>query len=86
MWYAITQFILGIKPAYEGLEINPCIPAAWKGFSVKRRFRDAEYHITVKNPNHVCKGIRSITVDGVPIAGNVVKHLPGTHSVEVIME
>lgn len=37
MWYAITQFILGIKPSYEGLEINPCIPAGWKGFNVKRR-------------------------------------------------
>lgn len=67
MWYAITQFILGIKPSYEGLEINPCIPAGWKGFNVKRRFRGAEYHITVKNPDGVCKGIKSVTVDGQPI-------------------
>ena len=64
MWYAITQFILGIKPSYEGLEINPCIPSDWKGFNVKRKFRGAEYHITVKNPDGVCKGIQSITVDG----------------------
>ena len=85
MWYAITQFILGIKPSYEGLEINPCIPAGWKGFNVKRRFRGAEYHITVKNPDGVCKGIKSVTVDGQPIEGNVVNHLPGTHTVEVIM-
>ena len=85
MWYAITQFILGIKPSYEGLEINPCIPTGWKGFNVKRRFRGAEYHITVKNPDGVCKGIKSVTVDGQPIEGNVVNHLPGTHTVEVIM-
>ena len=85
MWYAITQFILGIKPSYEGLEINPCIPSDWKGFNVKRKFRGAEYHITVKNPDGVCKGIQSITVDGRPIKGNVVNHLPGTHTVEVIM-
>ena len=85
MWYAITQFILGIKPSYEGLEINPCIPSDWKGFNVKRKFRGAEYHITVKNPDGVCKGIKSVTVDGQPIEGNVVKHLPGTHTVEVIM-
>ena len=85
MWYAITQFILGIKPSYEGLEINPCIPAGWTGFNVKRRFRGAEYHITVKNPDGVCKGIKSVTVDGQPIEGNVVNHLPGTHTVEVIM-
>ena len=85
MWYAITQFILGIKPSYEGLEINPCIPSDWKGFNVKRKFRGAEYHITVKNPDGVCKGIKSVTVDGKPVEGNVVKHLPGTHTVEVIM-
>ena len=85
MWYAITQFILGIKPSYEGLEINPCIPSDWKGFNVKRKFRGAEYHITVKNPDGVCKGIKSVTVDGQPIEGNVVNHLPGTHTVEVIM-
>lgn len=84
-YYAITQFILGIKPAYEGLEINPCIPAHWKSFSVKRKFRGAEYHITVKNPDGVCKGVRTIIVDGKPIEGNIVKHLPGTHYAEVIM-
>ncbi|TCO91236.1 cellobiose phosphorylase [Bacteroides heparinolyticus] len=84
-YYAVTQFILGIKPAYEGLEINPCIPAHWKSFSVKRKFRGAEYHITVKNPDGVCKGVRTIIVDGRPAEGNTVKHLPGTHNVEVIM-
>ena len=84
-YYAVTQFILGIKPAYEGLEINPCIPAHWKSFSVKRKFRGAEYHITVKNPDGVCKGVRTIIVDGKPIEGNIVKHLPGTHYAEVIM-
>ena len=52
---------------------------------MKRRFRGAEYHITVKNPDGVCKGIKSVTVDGQPIEGNVVNHLPGTHTVEVIM-
>ncbi|WP_315086659.1 GH36-type glycosyl hydrolase domain-containing protein [Bacteroides heparinolyticus] len=84
-YYAVTQFILGIKPAYEGLEINPCIPAHWKSFSVKRKFRGAEYHITVKNPDGVCKGVRTIIVDGRPAEGNTVKHLPGTHYAEVIM-
>ena len=73
------------QASYEGLEINPCIPSDWKGFNVKRKFRGAEYHITVKNPDGVCKGIKSVTVDGQPIEGNVVNHLPGTHTVEVIM-
>ncbi len=84
-YYAITQFILGIKPAYGGLEINPCIPADWKQFSVKRLFRGAEYQINVSNSNGVCKGVASIKVDGQTIDGNVVKHQPGKHIVEVIM-
>ena len=84
-YYAITQFILGIKPAYDGLVIDPCIPADWKGFSVKRKFRGAEYHITVKNPDGACKGVKSITVDGQAISGNLVRHQPGVHTVEVTM-
>ena len=84
-YYAITQYILGIKPAYEGLEINPCIPSAWKEYQVKRRFRGATYDITVLNPHGVCKGIRSIELDGEKIAGNIVKHQPGLHQVIVTL-
>ena len=84
-WYAITQFILGIKPAYDGLEINPCICPEWKEYQVKRKFRGAEYLITVLNPNGVCKGVKSIEVDGQPIEGCIVKHSSGTHTVKVVM-
>ena len=84
-YYTITQFILGIKPAYNGLLVNPCIPASWKGFEVKRIFRGAEFDITVKNPAGVCKGVKQITVDGQPIEGNIVPFAEGKHTVEVIM-
>ena len=50
-WLAITQHILGIRPTYEGLLIDPCIPADLKEYTVKRKWRDAEYQITIKNPN-----------------------------------
>lgn len=84
-YYAITQFILGIKPTYKGLQIDPCIPSDWKGFTVKRKFREAEYQIKVINTNGVNKGIQSVHVDGVLIDGNRVKYEPGLHQVEVIM-
>lgn len=84
-YYAITQFILGIKPAYDGLQINPCIPSEWKEFTVKRVFRGAQYDIVVKNPQGINKGIKQITVDGKVISGNVVPHSAGRHSVEVVM-
>jgi len=84
-YYAITQYILGIKPAYDGLEINPCIPSTWKEYTVKRKFRGATYEITVQNPQGVCKGIKTLTVDGVKTEGNIVRHQPGTHQVIAIL-
>lgn len=84
-YYAITQFILGIKPSYKGLEVNPCIPADWKGFTVNRKFRGAEYIITVKNESGVMKGVKQITLDGKTTEGNVIPHSAGKHIVEVIM-
>lgn len=69
---AITQYILGVKPDYQGLQVNPCIPKDWNGFKVSRKFRGATYHIEVKNPNHVSKGIKTLTVNGEAIQGNVI--------------
>lgn len=84
-WYTITQFILGIKPDYRGLLVDPCIPQDWKGFSVRRRFRGAEYQINISNPDGVCKGIKQITIDGKAVSGNVIPFAEGSHTVEVVM-
>ena len=84
-WYAITQYILGIKPAYDGIQIDPCICSQWKEYKVTRRFRGSTYEITVKNPDGVCKGIREILLDGQPLEGNIVPHTPGTHTVTVTL-
>ncbi len=69
---AIKQYILGIRPDYHGLIIDPCIPSFWKGFEVKRVFRGCTYFITVRNPRGTNKGIRSLMVDGKKIMGNQV--------------
>ena len=84
-WYAITQFILGIKPSYNGLVVDPCICSEWKEYTVRRRFRGSSYEITVQNPSGVCKGIVSMTVDGVLVEGNLVPHTPGDHKVMVVL-
>ena len=68
----VSQYILGIRPDYDGLMIDPCIPSTLDGFTVKRDFRGVTYHITVKNPNHVEKGIASLTVDGTAINGTQI--------------
>ncbi|MBU3161530.1 glycosyl transferase [Clostridium frigoris] len=71
-YFAITQFILGVKPEYDGLSVNPCIPKEWNGFEIKRAYRDDIYNIKVSNPKHICKGIKVITVDGKVIQGYIL--------------
>ncbi|MDR3283713.1 MAG: N,N'-diacetylchitobiose phosphorylase [Treponema sp.] len=63
-YFAATHYILGIRPDFNGLIVDPCIPAEWDGFTADRQFRGAEYHIEVRNPGHVCKGIVEILVNG----------------------
>ncbi|WP_298845301.1 GH36-type glycosyl hydrolase domain-containing protein [Clostridium sp.] len=71
-YFAITQFILGVKPEYDGLSVNPCIPKEWNSFEIKRSFRGDIYNIKVTNPLHICKGVKVITVDGKVIQGNIL--------------
>jgi N,N'-diacetylchitobiose phosphorylase len=66
-YYAATRSMLGIRPEWDGLDIDPCIPAAWHGFSATRVFRNATYKIEVRNPEHVQKGVVSLSVDGKPV-------------------
>ena len=84
---AISQYILGVQPDFDGLKVDPSIPAAWDGFKATRQFRGATYDITFKKPDHVCKGIKSVTVDGNAIEGNVLPVFGDgkTHNVEVVM-
>ncbi|MCX7657388.1 MAG: glycosyl transferase, partial [Oscillospiraceae bacterium] len=84
---AISQFILGIAPDWDGLKVNPCIPKEWNRFKVSRVFRGAVYEIGGKNPAHVSKGVKSVVVDGKEINGNVLPVFGDgkTHSVEVLM-
>jgi cellobiose phosphorylase len=84
---AITQWILGVRPGYDGLIVDPCIPKDWPGFSVTRVYRGATYVIDVKNEEHVCRGVKQITVEGKPIEGNVLPVFSdgATHHVTVIM-
>jgi cellobiose phosphorylase len=68
--------ILGIRPAYGGLVVDPVIPGAWPGFRAERVFRGARYLVEVRNPDGVESGVRSIEVDGRPVEGGVVAPRP----------
>jgi cellobiose phosphorylase len=86
-YQAGTQYILGVRSTYDGLVVDPCIPRGWDGFKVTRHFRGAVYRIAVRNPDHVCKGVKSMTVDGGATVGNTIPifEAGGTHKVEVVL-
>ena len=65
-------YFLGIQPTLDGLRVDPCIPHTLTGYTVTRRFRGAEYRITVDNAAGVQHGVKAVTVDGKAICGNVL--------------
>jgi cellobiose phosphorylase len=81
-WLAATQYILGIRPEFDGLRIDPCIPAGWDGFEATRRFRGAVYRIRVNNPHGLCRGVKRLDVDGRETDGNLAP-LPETAGQEL---
>ena len=83
-YVAITQWILGIRPGYDCLIIDPCIPADWDGFHAIRHFRGADYEIEVQNPGHVCRGIRSIEVNGRAVPDGKVPMLAAGERCQVV--
>jgi cellobiose phosphorylase len=86
-FYAISQYILGIRPDYDGLLIDPCIPAEWNGFKITRKFRGATYAIEVSNPGGKMKGVKEVVVDGKSQASNIVSVFGDgkVHTVKVIL-
>jgi cellobiose phosphorylase len=86
-YQAAIQYILGLRPTYQGLLIDPCIPRAWDGFEVQRLFRRARYEIEVHNPSHVNKGVTRVMVDEQPVERNVLPVFEDgeSHKVHVTM-
>jgi cellobiose phosphorylase len=87
MWRAYVYYILGVRPVFTGLLVEPKIPNEWAGFRLRRTFRGATYAIEVANPEGVNFGVKSMVVDGEPIEGNVVPaYADGkTHEVKVVL-
>ena len=83
-YYAATRYMLGIRPGFDRLTVDPCIPAQWDGFEAVRRWRGAVYQIRVENPGHVEKGVRLLEVDG-QTAETIPVFSSGAHSVRVVM-
>jgi N,N'-diacetylchitobiose phosphorylase len=84
-YHAATHWILGIRPGYEGMTVDPCIPADWKEFTITRQWRGATYNIEVNNPQGVEKGIKVISLNGKLVEGTIPPQKAGTVN-KVIVE
>jgi N,N'-diacetylchitobiose phosphorylase len=83
---AATKWILGVRPSFDGLIIDPCIPKDWKKFEVSRCWRGATFKIRVENPHGVNKGVKQCTLNGKSIQGAIVPQKAGSlNEVSVIM-
>ena len=84
-YFSATEYILGIRPGFDELIIDPCIPSDWKEFTVSRQWRGATYNIKVRNESGSEKGVRGITLDGAA-TGRIPAFPAGTtHEVEIVM-
>ncbi len=96
MYIAVSQYILGIRPVWDGLKIDPCMPPGWEGFKAQRTFRGCRYNISVYNK--ATQGMYSrmtpktgrkceiTSAGGCTVKGNVVLHRPGKREVDLVVE
>ena len=84
-YVALTQWILGVRPDYDGLRVEPCLPSAWDGFTVRRQFRGAIYEIEVRRDASVSG--KQVLVDGQPMPDTLVPVAPAgsVFAVEVLI-
>ncbi len=87
LFKTLSSHMLGVRADYKGLLIDPCMPSLWKTASITRTFRGARYHVTIENPEGKQTGVRSITLDGKPVEGNILPILDDgeLHEVKVRM-
>jgi cellobiose phosphorylase len=82
----LSQYILGIRPDYDGLLVDPCIPDSWQQYTVSRKYKSSLYTITINNPRRVNKGLTKLQVDGKVIKGNKIPDFDDHKEHTVVVE
>lgn len=81
-----TQYILGVRPAWNGLIVDPCLPKEWEDVSVTRTFRGQQYHIKIHKAKGARGRVKELMVDGEKVEGSVIPFVPGKKVVQVDVE
>lgn len=84
-YFSATRYMLGIRPQFDELVIDPCVPASWKEFAAVRKWRGAQFDIKVENPTGVMKGVKELWLDGKKAAHIPVQESGTRHTVTVIL-
>lgn len=84
-YFSATRYMLGIRPQFDYLLIDPCVPADWKEFSMTREWRKAKFNIQVVNPDGVMKGVKELYLDGEKVERIPVQEIGSVHDVKVVM-
>lgn len=84
-YFSATRYILGMRPGFGTLEIDPCVPADWSGFSMARKWRGVTYEIEVRNPDGVMKGVKELYLDGKKVERIPLMEKGTVHQVRVVM-
>ncbi len=84
-YFAATRYMLGVRPGFEDLELDPCIPANWSGFTVTRQWRGVTYEIEVVNPDGVMKGVKELYLDGERVNKIPLMEKKTLHQIKVVM-
>ncbi len=84
-YFSATRYMLGMRPQFDHLLIDPCVPADWKEFSMSREWRGAKFEIEVINPDGVMKGVKELWLDGEKTERIPVQSVGSKHTVKVVM-
>ena len=84
-YFSATRYMLGIRPGFDALEVDPCIPSDWKEFDLTRIWRGAVYHIHVENPAGIMKGKVQIHLDGKEVSKIPAGEPGSVHEVKAIL-
>lgn len=84
-YFSATRYMLGMRPQFDYLLIDPCVPADWKEFSMTREWRKAKFNIQVVNPEGVMKGVKELYLDGEKVERISVQEIGSVHDVKVVM-
>ena len=84
-YFSATRYMLGIRPQFNYLEIDPCVPTDWHEFSATRKWRGATYNIVVENPDGVMKGIKEIIMNGTKVDKIEVQEVGTENQITIVM-